>query len=147
MTDIGFYHLTRTTALDALPKLLGRTLGAGQRALVVSPRPDHLAALDAALWASTDPTWLPHGPADGPNPALHPILLAPACLEPANGARFLFLLDGALPSPGFDRIFDLFDGNDAAAGEQARQRWVAAKQAGHTRAYWQQEGQRWVKKA
>ena len=35
MTEIGFYHLTRTGPDQALPQLLGRTLAAGQRAVVL----------------------------------------------------------------------------------------------------------------
>ncbi len=50
-----------------------------------------------------------------------------------NGARFLFLLDGAdiARLDRFDRVLDLFDGNDEAALEAARRRWAAAKAAGH----------------
>ena len=35
MTEVGFYHLTRSGADQALPQLLGRTLAAGQRAVVL----------------------------------------------------------------------------------------------------------------
>ena len=66
MSDIGFYHLTRSTLEQALPQLLGRTLAAGERAVVVCGGPERVAALDAALWACAEPNWLPHGtPADG----------------------------------------------------------------------------------
>jgi len=34
MSEIGFYHLTRTPLEQALPKLLGRVLAGGGRALV-----------------------------------------------------------------------------------------------------------------
>jgi hypothetical protein len=37
MSEIGFYHLTRSTLTQALPQLLVRTLAAGQRALVLGP--------------------------------------------------------------------------------------------------------------
>ena len=33
MTEIGFYHLTRSTLTQALPRLLGRTLTAGHQEL------------------------------------------------------------------------------------------------------------------
>ena len=35
LAEIGFYHLTRTGPDEALPRLLGRTLAAGERALVL----------------------------------------------------------------------------------------------------------------
>ena len=44
MTEIGFYHLTRTGVEQALPKLLDRTLAAGQRALVLCRTEQEAAA-------------------------------------------------------------------------------------------------------
>ena len=65
-----------------------------------------------------------------------------------NGARFLFLLDGAESArlDLFDRVLDLFDGNDEAALAAARRRWGAAKAAGHALSYWQQGPRGWEKK-
>jgi DNA polymerase III subunit chi len=148
MTDIGFYHLTRTGPDQALPQLLGRTLATGQRAVVLCGNAEQLAALDAALWTCAQPDWLPHGtPADG-DADLQPIWLATDDAAP-NGARFLFLVDGAASARlgEFDRVFDLFDGKDEAAVAAARQRWTAAKAAGHALTYWQQGPRGWEKKA
>src|SRR5690348_14642916 len=61
MADIAFYHLTRTPLDQALPKLLGRVLGSGGRALVLCGSEERVASLDAALWLASDPDWLPHG--------------------------------------------------------------------------------------
>jgi DNA polymerase-3 subunit chi len=152
MTEIGFYHLTRTPLEQALPKLLGRVLGGGGRAMVLLASEERLAALDAALWTAGDPDWLPHGtPATG-HAADQPIWLttedAPAEGAP-NGARFLFLLEGTTSArlSAFDRVLDLFDGGDEAAVAAARERWRAAKAAGHDLAYWQQGPRGWEKKA
>ena len=153
MTEIGFYHLTRTSADQALPQLLGRTLAAGHRALVLCGGPERVAALDDALWLCPDPDWLPHGTAESGHAELQPIWLtsdtdADTSGSP-NGADFLFLLDGA-HSPRLDayaRVFDLFDGADQAAVEAARQRWAAARAAGHALAYWQQAPRGWECKA
>ena len=148
MADIGFYHLTRSTADQALPQLLGRTLAAGQRAVVICGSEERLAALDTALWLSTNPDWLPHGtPASG-NADLQPIWLTTVDEAP-NGARFLFLIDGADSAHlgQFERVFDLFDGGDDAAVAAARRRWTAAKSGGHTLTYWQQTPRGWEKKA
>ena len=109
MTEIGFYHLTRSALGQALPQLLGRTLAAGQRALVIG-KPAGLEALSAALWSQ--PAWLPHGLAADGDADLQPIWLA-ADAEAVNGARFLFLVEGADTDRinAFERVFDLFDGN------------------------------------
>jgi DNA polymerase-3 subunit chi len=148
MAEIGFYHLTRTGADQALPTLLGRTLAAGQRAVVICGSPERVAALDAALWLCPAPDWLPHGtPATG-EADLQPIWLTTEDEAP-NGARFLFLIDGAQTSrlDRFDRVFDLFDGQDEDAVKAARERWKLAKAAGHTLTYWQQTQRGWEKKA
>jgi DNA polymerase-3 subunit chi len=147
MTEIGFYHLTRASADQALPKLLGRTLAAGQRAVVLCGSDARLRAVDDALWASQDPDWLPHGHARTGEPEWQPIWLTTTAEAP-NGARFLFLLDGTqADASAFDRVFDLFDGGDDAAVAAARTRWSAAKAAGHRLTYWQQGEKGWQKKA
>jgi DNA polymerase-3 subunit chi len=147
MTEIGFYHLTRTTAEAALPKLLGRTLTIGERAVVVADSDERLAAISAALWLSSDPDWLPHGDSRTGHAAHQPIWLSTRAENP-NGARFLVLLDGIeADESAWSRIFDLFDGNDEAAVEAARQRWRLRKEAGHTLAYHQQTAAGWEKKA
>ena len=147
MSEIGFYHLTRTSAEAALPRLLGRTLGAGHRAVVLCGDARRVAALDEALWAAQEPDWLPHGSARTGEADLQPIWLT-AVEEAPNGARYLFLLDGrSADASAFERVFDLFDGADDAAVQAARGRWVAAKAAGHTVTYWLQGERGWEKKA
>jgi DNA polymerase III subunit chi len=145
MAEIGFYHLTRSTLAQALPPLLIRTLAAGQRAVVLGPE-SGLEAVSAALWAQ--PAWLPHGTAADGDPDLQPIWLS-ANPEPLNGARFLFMVEGAETDrlADFHRVFDLFDGNSSEAVAAARLRWKIAKEAGHTLTYWQQTESSWQKKA
>ena len=146
MTEIGFYHLTRTGAEHALPLLLNRTLAAGQRAVVRSPDAARIGQIDAVLWESAD--FLPHGTAADGDADIQPIWLTTEDAAP-NGAKFLFLLDGAQVADlfAYDRVFDLFDGNDEAQVEAARARWSAAKSAGHSPTYWQQGPRGWEKKA
>jgi DNA polymerase-3 subunit chi len=146
VSEIGFYHLTRTSADAALPKLLGRTLAAGQRAVVLCGDAARVAALDEALWAATDPDWLPHGSARTGEADLQPIWLT-AVEEAPNQARYLFLIDGrTADASAFDRVFDLFDGGDPAAVQAARQRWVAARAGGHAVTYWLQGERGWENK-
>ena len=131
MAEIGFYHLTRTALPEALARLLDRTLAAGQRALVLCPDAARLKALDTALWACAEPDWLPHGTAADGDADLQPMWLS---TEPEPRQR------RAVPVPGgwrrhgssgaFDRVFDLFDGNDPDQVAAARDRWRAAKDGG-----------------
>jgi DNA polymerase III subunit chi len=151
MTSVDFYHLTRTGAEAALPRLLGRTLAAGQRAVVLLREAARVEAISRALWASQDPPWLPHGTPAAGEADLQPIWLTTedaSELGPPNGARYLFLLDGAESArlALFERVFDLFDGRDEAAVQAARSRWAAAKAAGFALAYWQQRERGWERK-
>ena len=153
MAEIGFYHLTRTGTDQALPQLLGRTLAAGQRAIVLCASEERVAALDAALWLCPQPDWLPHGTRLSNEADLQPIWLATTeefeREGVPNGARYLFLTDGVGPGrlETMARVFDLFDGADPAAVAAARQRWSEAKAAGHALAYWQQGRRGWERKA
>lgn len=146
MAEIGFYHLTRSTLEQALPRLLARTLAAGQRALVLTATEAERDALNEALWQQ--PEWLPHGSAADGDADLQPIWLA---TEPQalNGARFLFLTHDAATDrlAGFDRVFDLFNGNNEASLQAARRRWKMAKDGGHAVTYWQQTDKGWQQKA
>ncbi len=149
MADIGFYHLTRTTIEQALPALLGRTLAAGERAVILCATPARADALSQTLWDCKDPDWLPNAtartPAGKQAPALQPIWLTDAEERP-NAARFLFLLDGReAPLHDWLRIFDLFDGSDPASVTSARLRWTTAKAAGHDLTYWKQTDRGWSK--
>lgn len=146
MSEIGFYHLTRTTLEDALPALLGRTLDAGQRAVIRCRDAAQVKQLDEALWKAKTPLWLPHGSQTMGHGPRQPIWLTRGDDVP-NGARFLFLLDGGVEQglEEFDRIFTLFDGNDPQAVTRARTFWTNVKQAGHSLAYWQQQERGWKK--
>jgi DNA polymerase-3 subunit chi len=144
MSEIGFYHLTRSTVEEALAPLLGRTLEAGKRAVVRCPDVARVKALDSALWQAKSVAWLPHGSKAMGHGPRQPVWLTEGDDVP-NGAAFLFLVDAGEASgiERFERVFDLFDGGDEAAVARARGRWVAAKEAGHQLAYWQQQPQGW----
>jgi DNA polymerase III subunit chi len=146
MADVGFYHLTRTTLTDALPRLLVRTLSAGQRALVAGTTQDGLNIISTALWAGE--AWLPHGSQADGDADLQPIWLS-LTADPVNGARYLFLVDGAGANDlsRFDRVFDLFDGTSDAQVVAARDRWRQRKAEDHILTYWQQGPSGWQKKA
>jgi DNA polymerase-3 subunit chi len=146
MAEIGFYHLTRTSLDVALPKLLGRVLATGGRAVVKAVSEERVAALDTALWLCPDPDWLPHGTRATGEAELQPIWLTTDDEAP-NGARHLFLVEGAESArlAAFERVFDLFDGRDEDAVAAARQRWAAAKAAGHSLTYWRQTERGWEK--
>jgi DNA polymerase III subunit chi len=148
LTEVGFYHLQTTPLERALPKLVERSLAGGFRVLVVAGSAERVAHLDAVLWTYDDASFLPHGSSRDGQAERQPVLLSES-EENANAADMLVLTDGAASSrlADYRRCLDLFDGNDEAAVAAARERWQAAKAAGHTLTYWQQTATGWAKKA
>ncbi len=139
MTEIGFYHLTRTPLERALPRLLEKVLASGLRAVVRAGSDERVEFLNGALWTYQPASFLPHGsPRDG-EAAAQPVWLTTAEENP-NGATILVLTDGteAGDIDSFERCLEMFDGNDTEAVGAARARWTAYKQAGHALTYWQQ---------
>lgn len=145
MTEIRFYHLRRTRLEDALPQLLERSLARGWRAVVMAGSADRVERLNRHLWTYNERSFLPHGAASDGHAADQPVWLTDREENP-NAARVLFLTDGARAAAldDYERVCEVFDGQDEAAVAEARTRWRAYKAAGHTVTYWQQdESGRW----
>ncbi|WP_142848593.1 DNA polymerase III subunit chi [Telmatospirillum sp. J64-1] len=149
MTRVGFYHLQLWPLDKALPQLLEKVLAAGHRAVVVAGSSERVDYLNHLLWTYDPASWLPHGSAKDGNAEAQPIWLGMTDDNP-NGADVLVLTDGMSSDRigDFVRCLDLFDGNDEAAVQAARQRWARWKAAGHDLTYFQQtERGGWVEKA
>ena len=149
MAEISFYHLINSTLEEVLPVLLKKTLDAGKRAVVMAGTSERLETLSSILWTAEPDSWIPHGSLKDGHPEHQPIWLTISWENP-NQATYLFLTDGATAESleGFDRCFDLFDGNEIASVQAARDRWTKLKNEFHDRNYWQQNGQgNWEKRA
>jgi len=145
-----FYHLTRRPLEATLPMLLDKARGAGWRVVVRGTSDERLRWLDDRLWLGPEEQFLPHGLAGSGFDADQPVLLTTGAGAP-NSAACLMAVDGAVVSPeeaaGLERVCILFDGNDAAAVQQARGQWKALTGAGVAAQYWSEESGRWEKKA
>jgi DNA polymerase-3 subunit chi len=150
MTEFLFYHLQGQPLERVLPGLVERSLERGWRLVIQTASDERVEALDAQLWTYRDEAFLPHGTYRETNPSAHPVLITLNDDNP-NNANVRFLLDGVGAPPDaarYDRIVILFDGADAEAVAQARERWGAAKAAGFEVTYWQpDERGRWQRKA
>lgn len=149
MTEVRFYHLTRSTLEQALPPLLEKSLERGWRAVVLAGSSDRAEQLDMHLWTYRENTFLPHGTTAGGHAARQPILIAAEDIRP-NDAHVLFATEGTESDlmAEYGLVCDLFDGNDPDAVAAARQRWKRFKEAGHDLTYWQQTDRGgWEKKA
>lgn len=148
MVEVSFYHLQREPLEQALPKLLEKACERGLRAVVLAGSAERVAALNQRLWTYSREAFLPHGAAEDGHAADQPIFLTTEEENP-NGATVLVTVDGVDAGfmSDFERAVDMFDGNDEAALAAARERWKAAKAAGHDVTYWQQGPKGWEKKA
>ncbi len=150
MTEVRFYHLTRSSLEATLPIMLERTLGRDQNAVVQAASEARVESLTTHLWTYNEAAFLPHGSARDGNAALQPIWLTDKNEAAPNGAEVLFLTDGASNDDiaGYALCAILFDGNDSEAVVAARRQWSDLKSAGHAVTYWQQdESGRWEQKA
>ncbi len=149
MTEIGFYHLTRTPLDRALPQIIEKAMAAGKRSLVRAGSDERISLLNSLLWTYDPDSFLPHGTAREGDPADHPILLATS-EENVNGAQVLILTDGveAENPAAFERCLEMFEGGDPSAVDVARSHWRLYKEKGFALTYWQQsEAGGWEKKA
>lgn len=149
MTDVSFYHLTRSTLEQTLPRLLEKALQGGARCVVMAGSPERVEALSAHLWTWDPNSFLPHGTRRDGNAEQQPVWLTDEDENP-NAATMLFLTDGARSEKVADyaRCFELFDGRDESAVGTARERWKVYRDAGHAVSYWQQNDKGgWEKKA
>lgn len=146
MAAVLFYHITRNPIEVTLATLLGKSLEAGWRVAVRTGSADQSAHFDTALWKGAEGSFLPHDIAGGDHDADQPILISDRPTG-ANDPKCLLTLGGAAFDPaeaeGVERLCVLFDGNDPAAMNTARQQWVAVKEAGVKAQYWSEDSGRW----
>ena len=141
MKQVGFYHLSKSSASGALPQLLKKTLDADKRALVCCSAKD-FKVLSAAIWSEIVDSWLPHGVvgSDEDDAKICPIWLTDDASSNPNEASYFFFLhqfESVADSPA-ERAFILFDGSNEEAVNESRSAWKALKDAEYDLEYWQQ---------
>ena len=140
MTTIQFYHLRSTSRERAVPKLMEKALESGARVLMMAGQQATLKTLSEAMWTNDANAFIPHGFAREPHANEQPIILTLADENP-NQASILCLLDGAAPADfsAYQKILDVFDGNNEADVAAARLRWSHYKEQGHALQYVKQQ--------
>ncbi len=148
MTTVQFYHLTTTPLERALPKLLERALSGGYRVCLAAESDARVEQLNQLLWTYDPDSFLPHGSDKDELPEEQPILLSTG-INTLNSANLLVVTDGrSVKEEKFERVLDIFDGNDVQATAAARIRWAEYKDIGHELTYFSQNEQGgWQKKA
>lgn len=140
--QVYFYQLTRDPAEQVIPAIAQKILDGGGRLLIVSQDDGQLDKVSSALWNAKPDSFLAHAKAGQGDDTLQPILLSDGA-EPANGARFVAMVDGEwrVEALAFDRAFYLFAPD---ATDNARAAWRSlADHADVERKYWKQDGGKW----
>lgn len=142
---VDFWQLSRDPVERVVALIAERVLSAGERLLIVSAEEESRKTISRALWDARPDTFLANGFADAPHASRQPILLA-ASIDAANGASHVIFADGNWREPqGFERAFLLFADTTIDA---ARAVWRSLDgQPGLERAYFRQDGGKWVKVA
>ncbi|MEM9501733.1 MAG: DNA polymerase III subunit chi [Pseudomonadota bacterium] len=145
MTKVDFWQISSDPIEKVVTLIAQRVLDQGERLLVVSVDADQRDAISNELWRAGPERFLANGEASGSHPEVQPILLS-ELPEPANSASHVIFADGAFrETSGFARAFLLFG---EATLEQARATWRSLDEAeGVERAFFRQDGGKWVKVA
>ncbi len=151
MTDIRFYHLTKTALENALPQMLEKVIERGQEAVILSSDERALGDLDQNLWGYRPDSFLPHGTKRDGSIEEHPVWLTTEQDDIAK-RDVAFIVHGAHPgaleSDKTSLCAVLFDGNNPTVVQDSRALWKELKAANHELTYWQQTDRgSWEKKA
>jgi DNA polymerase-3 subunit chi len=144
-----FYHLTHSPREQVMAMLLTRATAQGWRIeLRADPSGGPLAQIDERLWRGGPTDFLPHGIEGGDHDALQPVLITNTPPD-ASAGRFdaVMAVSGAQVSAqdceGRHRLWILFDGNDPAALNHAREQWKTLTSQGVEGQYWSEAEGSW----
>jgi DNA polymerase-3 subunit chi len=151
MSRIDFYHLQKQTLDEVLPKLVEKAYGTGAKIKIKIGNEARVEFINSLLWTYNEESFIPHGSKKDGFAKEQPIWLSSEDDNP-NQSEMLFLVDGAdieLSQIGnFSRIFNIFDGNNEASLQQARDFWKSLSTTDNEKNYFQQDDNgRWNKKA
>ena len=141
MSRVDFYHLQNSSLEDVLPKLLEKAYATGKNIVVKIGNAERIDFINSLLWTYNDTSFLPHGSKKDGFADMQPIWLTDGDDLP-NNPELLFLADGADIDAkqvlSFERVFNIFDGNNPESLQKARQLWKNFKQETSDVFYWQQ---------
>ena len=151
MTRVDFYHLQKSNIEDTLPKLLEKAYALGKKILIKVGNEERVEFLNSHLWTYDEQSFLPHGSKKDGNSSLQPIWLTSQDDNP-NNASILFLVDNAKINideiSAFERVLNIFDGNNNDALTWSREFWKLAKSQELECYYWQKnDNGTWQQKA
>lgn len=138
--EISFYQLTKSRLDAVLPKLLERVLSDGLRAVVLADSEERVASLDALLWNYDQGSFMPHGTEADMADKDQPVFLTVNPQINPNGANILIATDASFLCDynRFDRIIEIFDGNNPAELSAAKSCFNNLSNSGLSAIFWEQ---------
>jgi len=141
MTRIDFYHLQKAPLEQVLPKLCEKAYATGKHIQILLGTAERVEFINSLLWTYSEESFLPHGSKRDGFAEDQPIFIS-AEETNENNASLLILADGAQVDVEklntYERVLNIFDGNDETALNNARAYWKEIKTLGGELHYWQQ---------
>lgn len=150
MTRVDFYHLQTQSLDNVLPKLVEKAYETNKMIKIKIGNEERIEFINTLLWTYNDTSFIPHGSKKDGFAELQPVWLSSEDDNP-NNAEILFLVDGAIASKEeiskFERVINIFDGNDNVSLNNARKYWKELKSNNTELFYWQQDNSgKWTQK-
>ena len=148
MSEVFFYHLTKTTLEIALPKILERALSEEWSIEIRTSANTNLDEISNAIWRGPDESFLPHCLEDHEDLQDYPIVL---CKSPLKDWRDCLIIVGQADLKenevkNYKRICLIFDAKIEVELSKARKSWKKLSEEGIKTTYWSEDKGRWVKK-
>ncbi len=139
-TTVRFYQLGVSNLEAAIASIIAKAWAKGVKSTLLTPGPDQSRFWDGLLWQSPPGEFIPHGPADGADPKLQPILIA-TDEDDRNGASLIVLTTPRLVKEPqrFDLVIDFVDGTSQEALNASRSRYKHYMDMGLAMEYWIQD--------
>ena len=148
MSEVFFYHLTKTTLEIALPKILERALSEKWSIEIRTSANTNLDEISNAIWRGPEESFLPHCLEDHEDLQDYPIVL---CKSPLKDWRDCLIIVGQADLKenevkNYKRICLIFDAKIEVELSKARKSWKKLSEEGINTNYWAEDKGRWVKK-
>ena len=148
MSEVFFYHLTKTTLEIALPKILERALSEKWSIEIRTSANTNLDEISNAIWRGPEESFLPHCLEDHEDLQDYPIVL---CKSPLKDWRDCLIVVGQADVKenevkNYKRICLIFDAKIEVELSKARKSWKKFSEEGINTIYWAEDKGRWVKK-
>lgn len=142
MTRVDFYHLTKAPLEQVLPKLCEKAYSTKMKIKILLGTDERVEFINSLLWTYSEESFLPHGSKKDGFVEEQPIFIS-TNNENENNAKILILADGGYIESdalnNYERILNIFDGNNDEALNKAREYWKDIKSLGFELHYWQQK--------